>query len=106
MAIVNTLSNSNRRRDKMVNNRNGFTFAANITILTIALIVFSTMSDPINEFRVMTFGGLALGIGTSTFYMCSISEVKLQKLAEEYDEKYKEAIGEKTYALGHTTEEG
>jgi len=93
----------------MVNNRNGFTFAANITILAIALIVFSALDDPILEFRIMTFLGLALGLGTSTFYMVTIREVKLQQLAEEYDAKYKEAIGEKSTdrnTLGNTVEEG
>ena len=47
MAIVNVLSSSNRRRDRMVNNRNGFTYGANISILTIALILFATLNDSI-----------------------------------------------------------
>jgi len=79
MAIVNVLSSSNRRRDRMVNNRNGFTYAANTSILTIALIVFAVMDDPINEFRVMTFTALGLGLCTSLFYICTIREVSLMK---------------------------
>ena len=63
----------------MVNNRNGFTYAANITILTIALILFTCMHDSIDKFRIMTYIGLGLGLCTSTFYMCTIREVKLQK---------------------------
>lgn len=46
MSIVNQLSTSNRRRDKMSNNRNGFTYAANITVLTFALIMFTTVTEP------------------------------------------------------------
>jgi len=44
MAIVNSLSASNRRRDRMVNNRNGFTYAANISILTLALLLFAFLN--------------------------------------------------------------
>jgi len=44
MAIVNSLSSSNRRRDRMVNNRNGFTYGANIFILTLALLLFAFMN--------------------------------------------------------------
>lgn len=40
MSIVNQLTCSNRRRDKLANNRNGFTAAANICILIFALIAF------------------------------------------------------------------
>lgn len=46
MAIVNNLSNSNQMRDKLVNNRNGFTYAANITVLSFALLLFNVVSDP------------------------------------------------------------
>ena len=73
----------------MVNNRNGFTYGANITILTIALVLFSVMTDAINEFRILCFCALGLGLSTSTFYLCTIKEVKLEKEAKEYDEKYK-----------------
>jgi Na+/melibiose symporter-like transporter len=45
MAIVNSLTHSNRKRDKMVNQRNGFTYAANITVLGAALIVFSVVNS-------------------------------------------------------------
>ena len=44
MAIVNQLSASNRRRDKMVNYRNAFTYAANISILILALSLFAASS--------------------------------------------------------------
>ena len=45
MAIVNQLSYSQRKRDKMVVNRNGFTYAANIFVLSMALILFVTVDE-------------------------------------------------------------
>jgi len=45
------------------------------------------------EFRVLTFVGLGIGLCTATFYMVVIREVQLTKEAEEYDAKYKAALG-------------
>ena len=45
LAIVNTITYSQRRRDKMINYRNGFTYIANVTVLAVALLVFLTVSD-------------------------------------------------------------
>ena len=91
MSIVNQLSNSNRMRDKLVNNRNGFTYAANIVVLTLALIMFLYVSNKVKQFRMMCFISLGLGILTSLFYMFVIREVKLTEEAEKYDFEYKKA---------------
>ena len=48
MAIVNSLSLSNRRRDLLANNRNGFTFAANIVVLAFALAFFHFVDNSID----------------------------------------------------------
>ena len=45
MSIVNQLSSSNRRRDRLVINRNGFTYAANITVLSFAYLLFQFVDD-------------------------------------------------------------
>lgn len=89
MSIVNQLSNSNRRRDRLVNNRNGFTYAANIVVLTLALIEFLYVDNKIKQFRWMCFISLGLGAFTSLFYMCTIAEVKLTKAAEHFNFEYK-----------------
>lgn len=47
MSIVNTITKSNRMRDKLSNNRNGFTSTANITVLGLALILFLAVADRI-----------------------------------------------------------
>ena len=76
----------------MVNNRNGFTYGANITILTIALILFSVMTDAVDQFRILCFCALGLGLSTTTFYLFTIREVKLETLANEYDALYKKKL--------------
>jgi len=45
LSIVNQLSYSQRKRDKMVVNRNGLTYAANIFVLGLALGLFATIND-------------------------------------------------------------
>jgi len=45
MSIVNSLSLVEEKRDIMVNQRNGFTYAANITVLSGALVIFSAFPD-------------------------------------------------------------
>jgi len=47
MSIVNALSYSQRKRDKMAVNRNGFTYAANIFVLSLALVLFVTIDNPV-----------------------------------------------------------
>jgi len=72
MAIVNSLTYSNRRRDNLTNNRNGFTYMANITVLAIALVLFLTMDNAINQFRVLSLISLIVGLFTSLFYIYKI----------------------------------
>ena len=48
LAIVNSLSYSQQKRDQMVVYRNGFTYAANILVLALALCVFATISCQID----------------------------------------------------------
>ena len=92
MSIINNITTSNRRRDKLSNSRNGFTSGANVIVLTLALVLFSVMDDPIVEFRVMVFIAMSIGTCTSLFYVCIIREVPLTKDCEKYDKLYKEVL--------------
>lgn len=89
MAIVNSLTCSNRRRDKLANNRNGLTAGANICILTFALISFVFIDNKANQFRLMAGVALAVGCSASLFYICTIKEVKMERAALILDKKYK-----------------
>lgn len=72
----------------MVNNRNAFTYAANITVLAFALILFLKVDQAKDQFRYLCFMCLGLGFISSMFYMTSISEVWLSHEAKEKDFEY------------------
>ena len=74
MAIVNQLSYSQRKRDKMAVNRNGFTYAANIFVLSLALVLFVTIKSQIIQFRVMAVICVTLGAFTTFFYITVVKE--------------------------------
>jgi Na+/melibiose symporter-like transporter len=96
MSIVNQLSYSNRQRDQLSNNRNGFTYAANITVLSFALLLFLTVSDAVLQFRYLCLISLTLGLFSSLFYIIQIKEVKLSEEAKHFDHEYKRiTMGEK-----------
>lgn len=92
MVVVNDLSASNRRRDKLVNNRNGFTYAANILILVSALVLFEVLDSPVTQFRVLCLISVVVGSCTSLFYIFSTKENKLVQEAKDYDRAYKIAL--------------
>ena len=58
----------------MVVNRNGFTYAANIFILALALALFATVSDQILQFRILGITAVCVGACTSLFYVCIVKE--------------------------------
>lgn len=92
MAIVNQLTYSNKQRDILCNNRNGFTYGANITVLGFALILVSYIQDAKHQFRYLSFISLFLGFFTSCFYITTIQEVKLSEEAKYYEQQYKELV--------------
>lgn len=93
MAIVNQLSYSQRRRDLMVNGRNGMTYAANITVLSLSLILFIFIINSSLAFTILTLICLGIGLVTTIIYSVMIKEKSLTKLALEYEENYKASLG-------------
>ena len=85
MVIVNDLSASNRRRDNLVNNRNGFTYAANILILVSALGLFEVMDNPVTQFRILCLITVGVGSCTSLFYIVTLKEKRLVQESLDYD---------------------
>ena len=92
MSIVNTISKSNRMRDKLSNSRNGFTSTANIVVLLMATVLFLTVDDRIEQFRILCVICICLGTLASIFYLMQVREVPLKKLAEEKDAAYKRQL--------------
>lgn len=89
MSIVNQLSYSQRRRDKMVNNRNGFTYAANIIVLTVALILFLVIDNGTLCFSILCIFCLSLGSVATVFYICRIPEKSLSAEATRLEAEYR-----------------
>ena len=94
MAIVNQLSYSQRKRDQMAVARNGFTYAANIFVLSLALILFVTIGNQTTQFRILGITCVCLGAVTTSFYVSKITEPSLSKLAVEREAAYKQALGQ------------
>lgn len=105
MAIVNDLTFSNRKRDQLSNNRNGFTYAANIVVLAFALLFFTVVDNPINRFRYLCLICLGFGFFASMFYMCRINEPKLTSEAARLDKEYKQAKRISNPAYKHLSKE-
>ena len=77
MSIVNSLSNSTKVRDTMVNNRNGFSYFSKITVLLSALAAFAYIKDRYQQFRFICYVCLSIGSFTSLFFIYIIDEVRL-----------------------------
>lgn len=86
MAVVNSLTYDAEKRDKMINSRNGFTYAANITMLSFSMVLFIFEKHSLMQFRVLSITCVLLGIVSTCFYVCFISENRL-----EAEAAYKEA---------------
>ncbi|CDW80446.1 UNKNOWN [Stylonychia lemnae] len=89
MAVVNSITFSTQRRDRLISLRNGFTFVANFTVLTSALIIFVILSDPIWQFRVLCFLIVGLGAFSSSFYFITIKEPFLSAEAKRLQKEFK-----------------
>ena len=92
MAVVNSLSGNPRTRDTMVNNRNGFTYACNITILLAALLAFAYVDDRHAQFRYMCYLCLTVGTLATLFFITTIDEVGLTATAVKLEKQYQEQI--------------
>ena len=68
MSILNNLSYSNFKRDLLVNSKNGFTYAAYITVLVVFAVLIIIFEDDLWLYRSLCFIVIGLGVLTSIFY--------------------------------------
>ena len=85
----------------MVVYRNGFTYAANIIILTLTLALFLLVDDQDTQFRVLGTASVSLGAVTTLIYIITVPEKKLEKIALEREAEYQKALSQ----LGKDKEE-
>jgi len=89
MAVVNSLTFSMTKRDRMVTNRNALTYAANITVLTLSLILFLVIPNSTTCFTVLCLICLSGGLITTIFYISQINEKFLVREAARLELIYK-----------------
>jgi hypothetical protein len=76
----------------MVNNRNSLTYVANITVLSLSLILFIFITNSALCFSVLMLTCL-IGGGVSTlFYSINITEKSLSKAATEMEAEYRAGL--------------
>jgi Na+/melibiose symporter-like transporter len=92
MSIVNQLSFSQRRRDRMVNYRNGFTYIANICVLSVALVLFVVVANPATSFTILCLMCIGVGSCSSLFYSINIREKTLTSEALIMEAAYKKSL--------------
>lgn len=88
MSVVNSLTNSSSRRDRLISLRNGFSYIANVLVLVLSLLVFAVVSDQILQFRILVLILGGVGLATSIFYVLNINEPRLTQEAKEYQKEY------------------
>lgn len=86
MSVVNSLTYDAVKRDKMINSRNGFTYAANIAMLSFSMVLFIFEKHSLMQFRVLSITCVLLGCVSTLFYVTFVSEKRL-----EAEASYKEA---------------
>jgi Na+/melibiose symporter-like transporter len=74
MSLVPSLTLNRKRRDRLNNLRNFFTFASNLIVLGLGLIIFTTVEDNEVGFVVIASFALLLGMAASIFFLCIIKE--------------------------------
>lgn len=89
MAIVNSLTYSMTKRDLMVTNRNALTYAANITVLSLSLVLFLLIPNGTTCFTVLCLICLAGGMITTLFYTFQINEKYLVREASRLEKIYR-----------------
>ena len=83
MSLVPSLTVSRKKRDHLNNKRNTFTFVANLSVLSIALLLFEVLQDSLTDFEIL--GCVVVGIGTITsmIFLVSIDETRLTRDCEK-----------------------
>jgi Na+/melibiose symporter-like transporter len=76
----------------MVNNRNGFTYIANISVLSLSLILFLLIPTSTTCFTILCITCLTGGLVTTIFYSYQIRETKLSSAAKELEDLYRQSL--------------
>ena len=92
MSLVPSLTCSRKRRDKLNNLRNSFTFISNLTVLGLGLIIFSVMEDKFLEYRLIAYTVLAIGTVAAIFFIVKINENDLTEKCRDRQHHLREVL--------------
>ncbi len=73
MSLVPQITCSRKRRDKLNNLRNSFTFISNFLVLGMGSIIFKFMTNPPLEYNIISYIVVTLGITASIFFLYSVN---------------------------------
>ena len=97
----------------MVNNRNAFTYIANIAMLAFSLVLFLIITNSRTQFRILATTCVGIGACTSLFYICNVIEPTLTNKATDGEANYQLGLGKRpkpkvqiTDATGVVQQEG
>lgn len=84
MSLVPSLTCSRKRRDRLNNLRNSFTFVANLLVLALGLGAFTLMDNQLQEYRLISCSIVGIGLLASLFFLLTLKE---KPLVEECQRK-------------------
>ena len=79
LTMVNELSYSQRRRDKMVNGRSSANYLARMFVLLVSLPLFVLISSDVAAFKVLLITCLSIGTITTVVFLSLIDEPELSQ---------------------------
>ncbi len=83
------MTNSERKRDKLINFRTAFTYISNFFVLLASFVIFLVIDDAKLSFKILDIILTVVGLFCSLLYLCLVPEVKLSRQAKEFDHIYK-----------------
>ena len=89
MSLAISVSYSQKRRDRLVSLRNGFTYVSNVTVLLLAFLLFQFIKEPKQQFAVLSYIITAIGLTLSIVYLIGVREIPLSDEAKRLDDIYK-----------------
>lgn len=76
-------------RDELISLRNGNTYVTNFVTLSLTLLIYATVSNQVNQFRIICLAILIPGIAVTIYFLIVVNEVKLGREAKYFEEDYK-----------------
>lgn len=81
--MIPSLTPVKSRRNTLISLRTGFTYISNVTVLALALLLFATVSDPKEQFVILSLLVIGIGLTINLIFIFTIKERELTETAIE-----------------------